>query len=1135
MKEMETDASFSPVGLLSLMVGIWWSGYCIANVALTMLSMENKSTTSQAPNLWWVELAVLQNTLGCVATTLFAILTGKSIRLLAGVLNYKILIASLCHLVGTLAINATFVSSKSVISLILTTCQPLFTFLLTTRSVSFLEFSKLLSVVVVVSGMAALQMRHTVLFDIWGVTTATTLSMAFAGRNVLLKDHNERRESTIGKLAAVFSLSAVFSLPLWCLKVVVTGAVNTNVLGVKGVLLSTVHPSYTYISLMLLQSVTPVTHAIVTICIRLFSNIDNFVHISLSWNTIFGVIILAIGIYLYCHTEKTWIVLKLIILFATCLLLVRNVKPVVDIHGETISTAWLYDQPITKNVLANIESLAHDNPTMKISVYCGTTQCVQEVTALEKDNVAVCFAVISDIVKGTPLERWVANHPINKLLAGPEFETHLHEVAILGILWQHGGYYINPMVWVANGSLPACSYATVSKERTVPKGNLSSILDVMYFLKYHPLLKQLTEEYDIKYPKINDTSPFQFDFTKMVWKAVHDKYAWLYKVFDNRRLEVLPTREHHYEVLSHSIPGHLTAIPGNYVDDEMENFAILQYFPFISGRAERGRLQSLSSKGNVTIFFNGRWKMSDGKLVPQLKHLHPVMLSVILENAESWSTEVWSEFQSYLRAHEPIGCYDADLRKHLIAKGVKAFSPSSLMLLMSKPNSGLHEKSHIYATDVREEFLNLLPTTIQTQVVVLQNNETRASIPRAAYHLLEKFVSAKLVITQNVQHALACAAMETPVILISLQSHFTDAMSSVVHMVSVHNMSKHQVKEKLDSFSWETVPHNPNPASLMALRATSWNVIRRDRHLYDSAMKFGVVPMSPPMSLRHEKKLVFFLIFSTSKRSSLHISALTYVSGRFNWRHWRSIESIFHHHPTAEVNVYSNTLPKNFFDILTETGYSIKVRRYDLEEMLVGTPAQVFRKRLKEARQGPFWYTNVSNLLRMLLLYKYGGFYMDTDVIIVRPLHSLKVNVLGQQDSLAINGALMYFEKENPYIEACIREFVEHYNGRVWGRNGPQLLTRVYNSSSWSNEAVYIVESELFYMYHWTKVNQCFSETAGVHYEARLKDLKTKALAVHLNSKLTGDKGVKQNKSLKDGTICKQLLNVYCVLCDKIH
>ncbi len=46
--------------------------------------------------------------------------------------------------------------------------------------------------------------------------------------------------------------------------------------------------------------------------------------------------------------------------------------------------------------------------------------------------------------------------------------------------------------------------------------------------------------------------------------------------------------------------------------------------------------------------------------------------------------------------------------------------------------------------------------------------------------------------------------------------------------------------------------------------------------------------------------------------------------------------------------------------------------------MLIGTPAEGFRMKLENARNGGFWYGHEADLVRILLLYKFGGIYMDT-------------------------------------------------------------------------------------------------------------------------------------------------------------
>ena len=58
-----------------------------------------------------------------------------------------------------------------------------------------------------------------------------------------------------------------------------------------------------------------------------------------------------------------------------------------------------------------------------------------------------------------------------------------------------------------------------------------------------------------------------------------------------------------------------------------------------------------------------------------------------------------------------------------------------------------------------------------------------------------------------------------------------------------------------------------------------------------------------------------------------------------------------------------------------------------------------------------------------------------------------------------------------------------------------------------------------FFMIHWKNMNQeCFIETKGHVYDTHMQVLRTEASVVHLNSKISGNKGVEGNP-LKEGTI----------------
>ena len=107
----------------------------------------------------------------------------------------------------------------------------------------------------------------------------------------------------------------------------------------------------------------------------------------------------------------------------------------------------------------------------------------------------------------------------------------------------------------------------------------------------------------------------------------------------------------------------------------------------------------------------------------------------------------------------------------------------------------------------------------------------------------------------------------------------------------------------------------------------------------------------------------------------------------FSPRFHRSLESVFKHHPTAHLDVLSNSLPTTFFHSLTSrTNHSIKIRRYDLASLTKGTRAEVWYAFRRFWSRSAFFPNHEADLLRLLWLAEHGGVYLDTDVVLTRPL-----------------------------------------------------------------------------------------------------------------------------------------------------
>lgn len=126
--------------------------------------------------------------------------------------------------------------------------------------------------------------------------------------------------------------------------------------------------------------------------------------------------------------------------------------------------------------------------------------------------------------------------------------------------------------------------------------------------------------------------------------------------------------------------------------------------------------------------------------------------------------------------------------------------------------------------------------------------------------------------------------------------------------------------------------------------------------------------------------------------------------------HWaernvRGVESIFYHHPNASLFIYSNKLPASAVAPIAARGFDVRIVSYDLQKLLEGTPALPWLRQLERWEKGPYFYTHVTDVIRLALLFREGGVYVDTDVIIVRPFRIAEPHVAAAAEELARAGA----------------------------------------------------------------------------------------------------------------------------------
>ncbi|XP_075197139.1 alpha-1,4-N-acetylglucosaminyltransferase-like [Anomaloglossus baeobatrachus] len=156
----------------------------------------------------------------------------------------------------------------------------------------------------------------------------------------------------------------------------------------------------------------------------------------------------------------------------------------------------------------------------------------------------------------------------------------------------------------------------------------------------------------------------------------------------------------------------------------------------------------------------------------------------------------------------------------------------------------------------------------------------------------------------------------------------------------------------------------------------------------------------------------------------------------------------------SAARVYKNRPVAFFMKGLNNTNIEETVRRHFsvlsslrniyffplvFEEVYADTPLHSWYLKIDPKKQ-PYWKNNSSNGCRLVLIWKYGGVYLDTDMISTRAI-PIK-DFLAAEHSKSTGNSAFGFSTHHYFTRQCMEDFVEKYNGTVWGQQGPRLFTR---------------------------------------------------------------------------------------------
>ena len=168
--------------------------------------------------------------------------------------------------------------------------------------------------------------------------------------------------------------------------------------------------------------------------------------------------------------------------------------------------------------------------------------------------------------------------------------------------------------------------------------------------------------------------------------------------------------------------------------------------------------------------------------------------------------------------------------------------------------------------------------------------------------------------------------------------------------------------------------------------------------------------------------------------------------GSLSWHEMRCIESVFRHHPTSRLFIYSNTIEQSEFDVLTEVGFHVTLVNYQVSDIVQQIPLNEFYDQFAQTTNDDASVKKIMRehgVLKLLLLYINGGVYLAENTIILKPIDFSQNNVLSLDSKSNVNPWMLNFEKNHKFIFEALEMFSTMYNENMNPDDGKALLTKV--------------------------------------------------------------------------------------------
>ncbi|ONI25156.1 hypothetical protein PRUPE_2G284900 [Prunus persica] len=287
-------------------------------------------------------------------------------------------------------------------------------------------------------------------------------------------------------------------------------------------------------------------------------------------------------------------------------------------------------------------------------------------------------------------------------------------------------------------------------------------------------------------------------------------------------------------------------------------------------------------------------------------------------------------------------------------------------------------------------------------------------------------------------------------------------------------------------------------------------------------------PLVPPENTTREERRVWFrrklpepeILKSDKLSQQFHSPVLEFLNDgcslqfymvwlspakSFGERDFLTVDTLFKSHPQGCLMIISNSMD-------SARGYRILKPLLD--------------RGIKEWQDRGYipLSQNLSNLIRLAMLYKYGGIYLDTDLIILKDFSGLR-NAIGAQslDSESkignrLNSAVMIFDINHPILLDFLEEFATTFNGNKW----------VTMDLTWSGRSLdynlTILPLKAFYPLDWIRIHRIFRKPE--------RESESRAVEITLN-----ELNARETYALaiEEGSVMARLISEHCVIFQDLY